>query len=241
QDGWVDLLVAPHWGPVRCWRNQEGRRFVEVTDAFGFGSGGKGWWNSIAAADFNGDGIIDYAVGNTGVNTRYRATPDEPLVLLAGELDTSGRTQLIESETVGGRLMPIRARESLLSVMPALRRRVPTYHRYARMTVEDLVGSDRLETARRLEVTELRSGVFFSTTSADGHRFRFVPFPRIAQIAPVYGLVAGDFDGDGRADLYAVQNTHAPHPEIGRFSGGVSQLLLGDGRGGFIAVHPSES
>jgi len=64
---------------------------------------------------------------------------------------------------------------------------------------------------------------------------------RIAQIAPLRGIVAGDFDGDGQADIYAVQNSFSPPPSVGRFDGGVSQLLRGDGRGRFTPVPPAES
>ncbi|HXQ81595.1 MAG TPA: CRTAC1 family protein, partial [Opitutaceae bacterium] len=51
----------------------------------------------------------------------------------------------------------------------------------------------------------------------------------------------GDFDGDGRADIYAVQNSYAPIPSVGRFDGGLSQLLRGDGRGHFTPAAPAES
>ncbi|EDY82676.1 FG-GAP repeat domain protein [Verrucomicrobiia bacterium DG1235] len=239
QDGWVDLLIATHWGGVRCWLNHEGKRFAE--EELGFAAAGAGWWNSIAAADFNGDGIVDYAVGNLGLNTRYRATPEQPVALFSGVFDQTGRTQLIECETVDGRLMPIRARDSLLAALPSLRQRVPSYHDYARATAEEIFGADQLAAAHRLEATEMRSGVFLSSVDGEGHQFIFKPLPRVAQIAPIFGMVAGDFDGDGHADLYAVQNSHTPTPEIGRFAGGISQLLLGNGKGEFTAVEPQES
>jgi hypothetical protein len=71
--------------------------------------------------------------------------------------------------------------------------------------------------------------------------YRFEPLPRIAQISPLQGLVAGDFEGSGHAGIYAVQNSYAPIPLVGRFDGGLSQLLRGDGRGHFAPVPPAES
>jgi hypothetical protein len=71
--------------------------------------------------------------------------------------------------------------------------------------------------------------------------WRFEPLPRIAQIAPLQGIVTGDFDGDGKTDVYAVQNSFAPIPSVGRFDGGISQLLRGDGHGHFTAVGPDQS
>jgi hypothetical protein len=109
---------------------------------------------------------------------------------------------------------------------------------YARATLEEVFGSEVLGKARRFSATELRSGIFLSRP--DG-TYRFAPLPRIAQIAPLQGIVTGDFDGDGHADIYAVQNSSAPIPAIGRFDGGLSQLLRGDGQGNFAAVTPAES
>ena len=58
-DGWPDLLVAYDWGRVACYRNEQGKRLVDVTEALGFAAVGRGWWRSLAAADFDGDGDVD--------------------------------------------------------------------------------------------------------------------------------------------------------------------------------------
>ena len=123
-------------------------------------------------------------------------------------------------------------------MIPALLRKYPRDDLYARATLEDLFGAQRLAEAQRFTATELRSGIFLS--QPDG-TWRFAPLPRIAQLAPINGIVAGDFDGDGHADLCAVQNSHAPVPQTGRFAGGLGQFLRGDGHGGFEAVPPARS
>ena len=95
-----------------------------------------------------------------------------------------------------------------------------------------------LAAAKRFAATELRSGVFLSQANGT---YRFEPLPRIAQIAPFQGLAAGDFDGDGHPDIVAAQNSFAPIASVGRFDGGLGQLLRGDGRGYFAAVPAAKS
>jgi len=237
-DGWVDLVLALEWGRVTCFRNHEGRNFTDETDRLGFGAAGVGWWNSIAAADFNGDGRPDYAVGNLGLNTIYQASATQPALLFAGDFKGNGEIQLLEAVAEDGKLYPRRSRKDLGVVFPTLLKRYPRSDVFARATLGEIFGEDKLAAARRFAATELRSGVFLS--QPDG-TFRFAPFPRVAQIAPLQGIAAGDFDGDGHADVYAVQNSFAPIASVGRFDGGLSQLLRGDGRGNFAPVPVAES
>ncbi len=221
-DGWPDLLLALEWGPVKYFHNNGGTGFEDWTERSGFASAGTGWWNSIAAADFNGDGRPDYVVGNVGLNTPYRASPDRPALLFYGEFGGAGARQVIEAYYEGDRLYPWRTRKDLGAQIPSILKRYPRNDYYARATLAEIVGSERLAAAARFAATELRSGVLLG--QADGTH-RFEPLPRIAQIAPFQGLAAGDFDGDGRADILAVQNSYAPIPSVGRFDGGLGQFL----------------
>ncbi len=232
-DGWVDLLVATEWGLVRYFHNDHGKGFTERTDAAGFAAAGTGWWTSLASADFNGDGRPDYVVGNVGLNTMYRASPAHPAVIYYGDFGHAGTPLLLEAYDEGNRQFPWRSRDELAEQIPSVRLRFKRNDLYARATLPEIVGEANLVKARRFAATELRSGVFLS--QPDG-TFRFEPLPRLAQIAPLQGIVAGDFDGDGHADIYAVQNSYAPIPSVGRFDGGLSQLLRGDGQGHFAAV-----
>ncbi|HTL68771.1 MAG TPA: FG-GAP-like repeat-containing protein [Lacunisphaera sp.] len=237
-DGWPDLVLALEWGEVKYFHNEQGRGFADWTEKSGFASAGTGWWQSIAAADFNGDGRPDFAIGNVGLNTQYHADAEHPALLFYGEFDSGVPPLAIEGYYEDGQLYPWRSRKELVAALPSLRRRFPRNDVFARATLAEVVGADRLNAARKFTATELRSGVLLS--QPDG-TYRFAPLPRLAQIAPLQGLAAGDFDGDGRTDLYAVQNSYAPPPVVGRFDGGLSQLLRGDGHGGFTAVPVRES
>ena len=238
-DGWVDLLLTLEWGPVKYFHNNQGRGLEDWTGKAGFAAAGTGWWTSIAAADFNGDGQPDYVVGNVGLNTQYHADPAHPALLFYGDFKGEGEEpQIVEAYYEGERLFPWRNRTDLGASIPSVLKRFPRSNSYARATLGEILGNDKLVAAQRFAATEFQSGVFLS--QSDG-TFRFEPLPRVAQIAPLQGLVAGDFDGDGHADIYAVQNSFAPIPSVGRFDGGLSQLLRGDGHGHFAPVPPAES
>jgi hypothetical protein len=237
-DGWADLLLTLEWGGVKYFHNDHGHGFEDWSKQAGFSAAGTGWWTSLAAADFNGDNRPDYVVGNTGLNTQYQASVKEPALLFAGDFKGEGFDQLIEGYYENGILYPWRSRRDLGAVLPSILKRYPRIDDYARASLADVVGPEKLAAAQRFAATELHSGVFLS--QPDGG-FLFEPLPRIAQISPLQGLAAKDFDGDGRADLYAVQNSYAPIPAVGHDDGGLSQLLRGDGRGHFIPVPPAES
>lgn len=237
-DGWPDLMLTLEWGHVKYFHNNQGKNLEDWSEKAGFTAAGTGWWTSLASADFNGDGRPDYVAGNLGLNTPYQAAPDHPALLFYGDFKGDGGDQLVEGCTEGDRLYSRRSRRELATLFPSLLKRFPRNDYFARATLGEIFGEDKLASARRFAATEFRSGVFLSRPDGTYH---FTPLPRLAQIAPLQGIVAGDFDGDGKADLYALQNSYAPDPSIGHFDGGLGQLLRGDGRGGFTPVDPAES
>ncbi|MEO7698361.1 MAG: FG-GAP-like repeat-containing protein [Opitutus sp.] len=237
-DGWSDLVLTLEWGNVKYFHNRAGQALEDWSERAGFNSAGTGWWTSLASADFNEDGRPDFVVGNLGLNTQYRADSEHPAVLYSGDFKGDGSNQLLEGYYEGNKLFPWRSHRDLGAAIPSLLKRYPRTDIYARATLSEIAGAEKLAKADRFAATELRSGVLLS--QPDGS-YRFEPLPRIAQIAPLQGMAAGDFDGDGHADVYAVQNSYAPIPAVGRHNGGLSQLFRGDGHGHLQPITPAES
>jgi len=237
-DGWVDLLLTLDWGNVKYFHNAQGKSFEDWTEKAGFAAAGTGWWTSISAADFNGDGRPDYVAGNLGLNTQYHASPTRPALLYSGDFRGNGSNQLIEAYYEGEKVYPWRILRDMGAAIPSVLKKYPRWDQYERAIVSEIVGEDKLAKAERYAATEFRSGVFLSQPNGT---FHFEPLPHLAQIAPFQGIVTGDFNGDGHADIYAVQNSYAPITPVGRFDGGLSQLLLGDGHGHFNPVAPIDS
>ncbi|MGK0189680.1 MAG: hypothetical protein ACI9R3_005497, partial [Verrucomicrobiales bacterium] len=135
-DGWLDLLVTHEWGPVKIFRNAKGT-LIDITDATGIADH-SGWWNSITGADIDGDGDIDYAVGNFGLNTKYHASIEHPTLLFYGDVENLGRPSIIEAGYEDEICYPIRGRSCSSGAMPALADRFKTFRSFAAATLEEV-------------------------------------------------------------------------------------------------------
>lgn len=223
-DGLPDLLVVSEWRPVKLFLNHNGR-LAEQDGVEGLGER-TGWWNGIAAGDFDGDGSMDYLVSNVGLNTKYGdPNPGRPSLLYAGDLEGNGSCQLVEAKVGSEGLLPVRGRSCSSTAMPFLNEKFSTFRAFASAALPEIYGDATLNEALRLEATEFRSGILLNRSSPGKPALEWRPLPDIAQISPGYGIAVADFDGEGGADAVLAQNLFSREPETGLWRGGLSQLL----------------
>ena len=198
-----------------------------------------GWWNGIAGRDVDHDGDVDYVVTNLGLNTKYEASSDRPLRIYYGDFDGSGRRHIVEAAVTDEGLVPLRDKSASQNAIPFVARALSNVPQLRRGDAAgNLHRSCACSVAHVFEANTLETGILLN----DGHgRFEFRPLPRLAQVAPAFGVAVEDVDADGHADIYLVQNFYSPAPETGRMDGGLSLLLKGDGKGTFTPVWPDAS
>jgi hypothetical protein len=140
-------------------------------------------------------------------------------------------------------MVPVRGLNVAGTDMPELKQLFRTHRAFASAELDQIYSGKALAAAKRFEADTFESGVFINNgPDANGEpTFAFQALDLRAQFAPGFGVVCSDVDGDGNADIFIAQNLSATHPELPRFDGGLSVLLLGDGNGGFAPLEPLRS
>jgi hypothetical protein len=153
------------------------------------------------------------------------------------DFDGNGFPEQIMSLYENDKSLPLPLRDELTSALPSLKPRYPKYSDYAGQTVEQIFGSAVTDAVLKQAET-FASAIALS--NRDGS-YTLVPLPREAQIAPVYGILAADFDHDGKLDLLLAGNFSGVQPEIGSMMASYGLMLHGDGHGAFTALAGAQS
>ncbi len=235
-DGAPDLVVAGEWMPVTVLVDDRGH-LRDATREAGLDSL-SGWWQSLAAGDFDGDGDIDLVAGNVGLDYPYHPTVQRPFSVYLGDFDGDGKVEAVPAFFESDTLFPWYYAARMTREIPSIAKRFPTNHLYGLATLQDILGRDALDSSTRLSVSTLAS--MYLRNDGGGH-FQAIPLPRPAQISPIRAAVASDLDGDGKLDLVVAGNLYELDSTAERADAGVGLFLRGDGKGGFAPLMPQES
>ena len=235
-DGNKDIIVAGDWMPLRIFINEK-NKFREIKDTFG-SEKTQGWWNCLAAGDFDKDGDVDFIAGNHGLNSRFHASSEKPVDMYVNDFDLNGSVEQIICTYDGDKSYPLALKHDLTMQIPGLEQKYPKYEMYKDQQITNIFTPEQLKNSIHLDVCLLETSLFIN--DGKGH-FTRKPLPVDVQFSPVFAAEAGDFNGDGNPDILLGGNLYNVKPEIGRYDASYGSFLCGDGHGNFTSIPPKIS
>lgn len=237
-NGMPDLVVAGEWMPVTIFYNHGGVLKRESVSADS-GERPAGWWQSLALTDLNGNGKMDIVAGNYGLNSRFRASAEEPVELWIDDWNRNGRMEHLFGQYSRGKgPFPVSQYNDLLDQLSHIRLVVSGFSDYAGRRIDDLFSPDLLASARHYRAEELASSFFINR--GDG-RFEMERMPWQAQLFPVYAILPADLDGDGIPEILLGGNLDRIRPQEGAQDAGNGLVLKRTAAGRFEALDHTQS
>jgi len=242
-----ELIIAGEWMPVMIFKWQNGN-FVNMDQQVSIAVNSSerniplkeltGWWNCIKLEDVNNDGKPDIIVGNRGLNSIIHAGIDEPCTIYAKDFDNNGSYDAVLGYYIQGKCYPMYHRDQLIDQMPMFRKKYYRYRMYSGQTMDDLFSNQQKQGMDIYKTTSFASGILMNEGNG---KFRFNPFPEMAQMSTINDVLFEDLDKDGIKDLLVCGNNNDADVGTGNYDAMAVLMMKGNGRGGFDPVPATRS
>lgn len=234
-DGKKDLIVAGEWMQLKAFLSKD-PLFVEATNQW-FPFPSNGWWNSMAAGDFDRDGDIDLVIGNQGLNSPLRPDEKHPMKMYYADIDENGSVDPIITYFIGEESVPLPLRDDLLGQVPSLKKKFLDYRVYAKADIQDILSPEQLASSPVLMANCFET-VYLENT---GKEFLKRKLPVEAQFSSVHAIAVTDINQDGNLDIILAGNNIYNRIIISSNDANHGMVMLGDGKGNFKYVAQNKS
>ncbi len=182
-DGWQDLVLCGEWMPVTFLKNTKGA-FTNITSLSGI-QNQTGWFTSLAPADVDNDGDIDYIAGNAGLNSFYRATERYPVSIYGKDFNGDGNYDAITTlflpasqENPVKKEYPAHVRDDMTKQIIGFKSKYQNYKSYATATFSEMFSADEMKNTINLQVNYFSKSLIKSLGKV---KFTIVQLPMEAQ------------------------------------------------------------
>ncbi len=224
KDGDMDLIISLEWGGIAAFVNEKGLFTKKMI------TNKKGWWNFAIPLDVDGDGDIDWIAGNLGLNSRLKASENEPVRLYYYDFDGNDKKEQVLTYYLQGKEIPFANKEELQKQLPGLKKKFLYAEDFAKATLKDLLGADNLAKAELLSVDYFSNALLINEGN---YKFSIKALPWQAQLTPYYDGVSINANNDSLPDLLLLGNFYENNIQMGRYDADFGTVLINRGGGKF--------
>jgi len=216
-NGYTDLVFAGHWMPISVFMN-DGKTLTRAENEGLQNS--NGLWNSLASADIDQDGDLDLIAGNWGLNSKLKASPEQPMTLYKADIDGNGSLETIVTYYHQGTETVLASKDELTKQIPALNKEFLSYAAFAKASITELFPKTKLNNSLQKKVYELASCYFENLGQGN---FRKIPLPTLAQVSTVEDIL---IENDSVANtIILIGNNHEISTQLGRMDASHGLIL----------------
>ena len=185
-----------------------------------------GWWQTITAADLDGDGDEDLVLGNYGNNFYLNADSSNPVKMFINDFDGNGIPEKIITKSIDQKDKPVFLKRELQEQIPSLKKQNLKHADFAKKTIQELFEPDVLQKCVLKQVNYSNSCIAWNEGNG---KFSVQPLPLLTQLSSINAVLAKDVDNDGKPDLIMAGNEFNFIPQFGRLDAGYGTVLLNKG------------
>ncbi len=226
KNGHKDLIISLEWGGIGAFMNYKGT-FVKkwLTEK-------SGWWNFILPVDVNNDGKIDFVAGNLGLNSRLKASENEPVKLFYSDFDGNGKKEQVLTYYLKGKEIPFANKAELEKQLPGMKKKFLYAGELAKASLNEVFTREKLSKSNVIKADYFANAILLNKGNLN---FDLQPLPWEAQLTSYRDGAVVNANDDNLPDILLAGNYYENNIEMGRYDADFGTVLINQGQGKFVS------